>query len=270
MRIGRLLLSFVLSVLFLIPSVAQQTTTQQGPQSVQRDAQAISILSLALNTAGGATRLGAIQDFTGTGTITYNWAGEAVPGSVTVCGKGLNEFRMDANVLAGTLSFIVNGQAGSLALLNRPRTKLSVYSVMTAGGLTFPAYRIASVLSDSSTSVSFLGSVTWNGSQVYQVHVVPPLDPALNVAPTLLGLGEYDLYVDPASYRLVGFAEKVWWGNDLTQSYLHELIFSNYTATNGLSVPFAITEKFGGQQTWSISLGSLAFNTGLSDTLFKP
>src|SRR6266478_1148258 len=111
MRIGRLLLSFVLSVLFLIPSVAQQTTTQQGPQSVQRDAQAISILSQALNAAGGATRLGAIQDFTGTGTIAYNWANNQVPGSVTVYGKGLDQFRMDAGMSSGTQSFVVNGKA---------------------------------------------------------------------------------------------------------------------------------------------------------------
>jgi hypothetical protein len=253
-----------------MPSAAQQTATQQSPPPLQRDAQAISILSQALNAAGGATRLGAIQDFTGTGTITYNWAGEAVPGSVTVFGKGLNEFRMDANVPSGTQSFIVNGQAGSLTLLNRPKTKLPVYSVMTAGSLTFPAARIANVLSDSSISISYSGLIAWSGSQVYRVHVVPPLDPALNAGTTLSGLGEFDLYVDPATYQLVGFAEKVWWGNDLKQSYLHEIAFSNYTPTNGLSVPFAITEKFGGQQTWSISLSSLTFNTGLSDTLFKP
>lgn len=266
MRVARLLLSFVLSALFLISSAAQQPS----PLPPQHDPQAVSILTQCINAVGGQSRVAAIQDFTGTGTITYNWAGKDVPGSVTVYGKGLEAFRMDAGMPSGTQSFVVNWKAATLVPLGRPKTKLSVYSVMTAGSLTFPAARIASVLSDSSISVSYLGSVTWNGFQAYRVHVAPPLDPTLNVAPTLSGLGEYDLYVEAASYQLLGLAEKVWWGNNLTQSYLHELTFSNYTTTNGLSVPLVITEKLGGQQTWSITLSSMTFNAGLSDTLFAP
>jgi hypothetical protein len=265
MRVARLVVSIFVAFVLSLSLAAQQAATPSA-----RDPQAVNILAQSLSAVGGQSRVGAIQDFTGTGTITYSWAGEAVPGTVAVYGKGLSEFRMDANVSSGTQNFIVNGQAGSLTLLHSPKTKLPVYGVMTAGSLTFPAARIANVLSDSTISVSYLGRLTWNGSQVYRVHVAPPLDPALNAGTTLSGLGEYDLYVDLATYQLVGFAEKVWWGNNLTQSYSHELIFSNYTATNGLSVPFAITEKFGGQQTWSISLSSLTFNSGHPDTLFKP
>jgi hypothetical protein len=81
-------------------------------------------------------------------------------------------------------------------------------------------------------------------------------------------LGSFDLYLDPASYQVLELAETIWWDGDFTKSYLHELIFSNYTSTNSLSVPFSITEKFGGQQTWSMSLTSVTFNSGLSDSLF--
>ncbi len=263
------LLAAFAALLFCFPYLPAQQPSPPAAQSPQRDAYALSILGQALNAAGGAARLAAIQDFTGIGSITYNWAREAVPGTVTVYGKGLSQFRMDANVAAGTRSFVVNGQAGSLIAPNSPKTKLPVYSVMTAGSLTFPAARIANVLSDSSISISYSGLIAWNGSQVYRVHAAPPLDPALNLGATLSGLGEFDLYLDPISYQVVGFAEKVWWGNDLRQAYLHEIQFSNYTSTAGLSVPFLITEKFGGQQTWSITLSSLTFNSGLSDALFN-
>ncbi len=233
MRVARFLLSFILAALLLVPSDAQQSSPPAA-QSTQRDAQALNILGQALNSAGGSARLSAIQDFTGMGSITYNWAREAVPGTVTLYGKGLTQFRMDASVSSGARSLIVNGQAGSLISPNSPKTKLPVYSVMTAGSLTFPAARIANVLSDSSISVRFLGLVTWNDSEAYQVHVAPPLDPALSLSATLSGLGEFDLYIDPTSYQVLGFAEKVWWG------------------------------------TWFITLSSLTFNSGLSDALFKP
>jgi hypothetical protein len=134
MRVARLLLYFVFTVSFLLPSAAQQPS----PRSRQRDPQALAVLTKSLNAAGGAAYIAAIQDFTATGTITYNWAGKDVPGSVTVYGKGLIEFRMDANVSSGTQGFIVNGEAGTLIPLNGPETKLPFYSVMTASSLTFP------------------------------------------------------------------------------------------------------------------------------------
>ena len=84
----------------------------------------------------------------------------------------------------------------------------------------------------------------------------------------LKGLGEFDLYFDPTSYRLVEVAEIIWWGGDLTQTYSHEILFSNYVSSAGLSVPLGISEKFGGQETWSVTLTSLIFNNGLSQTLF--
>ena len=117
--------------------------------------------------------------------------------------------------------------------------------------------------------MSYLGSVPWNGSQAYQVHVALPLNPRLVLSPNFWGLGEFDLYFDLVSYRLLELAERIWWNDDLRQSYLHELLFSDYQSVNGILVPFTITEKMGGQQTWSMTLSSLTFNSRLSDTPFK-
>ena len=46
------------------------------------------MLTQALNAAGGTSAVSMIQDFTGTGTITYFWAGQEVSGPVTVRGLG--------------------------------------------------------------------------------------------------------------------------------------------------------------------------------------
>src|SRR5258708_39253639 len=81
-------------------------------QTPQQDPQAVSILTQCLNVAGGSAAVSGVRDFTATGTITYNWAGQQVTGPLTVYGKGLGEFRMDATVSGGTQSFIVNGSAG--------------------------------------------------------------------------------------------------------------------------------------------------------------
>jgi outer membrane lipoprotein-sorting protein len=256
---------------FLVTSAFALPRYHQGQQittNVRRDPLAVNLLAQSLAVAGGSA-VTAIQDFTGTGTITYNWAGEVVFGSVKVYGKGLDEFRMDSSVPAGNQSLVVNGKEAILTPAYDKKAKFPTYGMMTAGSLTFPAVRIAQVLSDSSIQASYLGSVTWNGSQAYQVHVALPLDPQLTLNPNFSGLGEFDLYFDPLSYRLLALAEKIWWDDDLRQSYLHEFQFSDYQPVNGMLVPLAIIEKMGGQQTWSMTLSSLTFNSGLSDTLFK-
>jgi hypothetical protein len=258
----------ILSFLTALLSFLSQSTPRQTAPVVQRDPQALAILNQAVASSGGLAALSAVQDFTGNGTITYHWAGQEVVGSVEVLGKGLDEFRMDATLSDGARSLIINGTAGLLILQNGQRTKLPFYSVMTAGSLTFPATRIAAALHDSSTSLSFLGLVNRNGSQVYKVHVTPPIDSALRVGKPLSGLGEFDLFISTGSPQILALSEFIWWDNDLSQSYLHEIDFSNYASINGLSMPLAMTEKFGGQQTWAIALTSMTFNNGLSDSLF--
>lgn len=244
-------------------------STRAYAQAPQQDPQAVAILTQCLNAAGGSAVVSAVQDFTATGTIIYNWADQAVSGPVTVYGKGMTEFRLDANVSGGTQSFIVNGIAGDSTPVNGQTISLPFYNVMTGGSLTFPAARIAAALNDPSTSISFVGLVTQNGLQAYQVHVAPPVDPTLTLNGALSGLGQFDLFIDPTSSQLLELLENVWSSTDTSQTYLHEIVFSNYTTASGLSIPFGITEKIAGQQTWSMSLTSITFNSGLSDSLFS-
>ncbi len=69
-------------------------------QTAQRDRQAISIINQTLAAGGGAALLSTIQDFTGTGSITYYWDPQ-VNGSMTVKGRGLGQFRIDATLPNG-------------------------------------------------------------------------------------------------------------------------------------------------------------------------
>jgi|SRR5579859_5973933 len=253
------------SCLFLVfPLFAQQTAT-----TIQRDPQAINLLAQSLAAAGGPV-ISTIQDFTATGTITYSWANRPVSGSVNIYSKGLTEFRMESSVPAGTQELVVSGQEATLTPAYSTKAESPIFGMVTAGSLTFPAARISQILSNASISVVFLGPVEWNGSQTYQIHIALPPDPRLTAGPNFSGLGEFNLYFDAHSYQLLGLTERIWWDSDLRQSYAHELLFSDYRPINGMSVPFTITEKMSSQQTWSVSLNSISFNTGLSDALFQP
>src|SRR5439155_9582287 len=114
MRVAHFLLPFILAALFLVPSGAQQSSPPSaGSQPVQRDPQALTILNQALQMAGGADAVRAIETFTGSGTITYFEPSNEVKGSVTVRGKGLDQFRLDATLPTGARSWAVSNGSGS-------------------------------------------------------------------------------------------------------------------------------------------------------------
>lgn len=78
------------------------------------DAQAVSIASQALAAAGGLQNLSVLQDYTAKGQITYYWAGKEVQGAVTLRGRGLDQFRLDANLPEGARSWAVSHGMGKL------------------------------------------------------------------------------------------------------------------------------------------------------------
>jgi hypothetical protein len=52
------------------------------------------------------------------------------------------------------------------------------------------------------------------------------------------------------------------------QEFRQDVLYSNFQQVNGVVVPFSITEKISGQQTWAIQLNAIQFNTGLTEANF--
>lgn len=244
--------------------------THAGPPGTAgKDPQAVQILTQCVSTLGGAAAIAGVEDSTATGTITYSWAGESVQASVTLRGKGLSEFRLDAGLSDGTRTWAVNKHGvGVLIAPDGKRRALPLYNLMTAGSLSFPAGRVLDALTNPSTAITFVGLVSSDVGQADQVHVVPSVDATLSDA--LAGVGAFDLYIDPNTFQLLEVAEKVWSETNAAQTFSHEIIFANYTSVSGVLVPYAISEKIQGQQTWSVAITSVTFNSGLDDSIFSP
>ena len=102
---------------------------------------------------------------------------------------------------------------------------------------------------------------------VDHIKISQPADPTLPAA-DFSALGTYDLFFDTTSHQLVGMSETVHSDQDIKRTYVRELIFSNYSVVNGVSIPFALEERIGQVQTWTIKLSSVTFNSGLTDSLF--
>src|SRR5258706_3410161 len=78
----------------------------------QRDPNALQLLTMAVNAAGGAEAISRVLDLTGTGKVTFYW-GDHPTGMVTGRSRVGGGFRLDASPSAGELTWMSNGKSGS-------------------------------------------------------------------------------------------------------------------------------------------------------------
>jgi len=246
------------------PKVAGQTTTS----TVTRNPQALALLNQALNVAGGTSAVSMIQDFTATGNVTYYWD-EPVQGTVTVRGRGLHEFRVDAALPDGAHSWVVSSASSFQKNPNGTTSALPSQSTVKTPSATIPAIQLLAVIQDTSYSITDGGLVTHDGQQEHEVIVQKTFPLGSDPMDALSAITKTEFFIDPNALTVQSIDDTAYPINDAPGSYPHEMQFSAYQTTNGVLVPFTITELIAGQQTETIQLTQINFNTGLTDADFE-
>lgn len=251
-----LVLALTLSLAVVQPAVARDEATApaQTQESMTRDPQAIANLTQALQVVGGASNPD--LSFTASGTITYYWAGEEVKGSATIRGKGTERFSLEVAFPRETRSVSVNGGTGATKEIDGSTTVIPYYNARNQTATTLPAVRVVAALSNPSTSVSYEGTAEMEGRSAHHIRLVTP-DPEADPENRFKDLRTLDVFID-ATFLITKTQDTIHADGDMADQYSRELFFSDYRVVNGVFVPFFITEKFGGQRTWSLQLDSVS------------
>jgi hypothetical protein len=266
-------ITLVVLLVSTTPLLAQRVSQAQQaaqPQVVVpvRDPQAIILLHQCVSAIGGPQVLNGINDFTGTGTITYYWAGEEVNGSVTVKGGRPDQFRLDAQLPSGVRSWSVSNGQGKIKEPNGDETIIPFHGGINQGSLTLPYTWVRSELRDPLVSISAATQQLDNGRQVYLVHVWRNFTPKQDPTGNWTKWSARTYAIDATSFLIVGMQTTIRSSDSPVQEFRQDVLYSNFQQVNGVVVPFSITEKIGGQQTWAIQLSAIQFNTGLTEANF--
>jgi hypothetical protein len=246
--------------------LSQQTATS----TVGRDPQAIAILSSAVAAAGGLSAVSTIQDYSATGTATYYWGTEPVQATLTVRGMGTTNFRTDATLPSGIRTWAVSNYSAVLISPDGTRAQSSGPYLLNAGSLTLPYVRIAAILADTTTTISYLGEISVNGAETYQIHFIPSFATDGPASSGTTTLGAFDCFIDASSLAVTRISEVVVSGSNSAVTFNHEIDFSNYQTVGEFRIPFTVSEKANNVLTWTITLSSMSFNNGLNDAVFTP
>lgn len=265
MRLGRTYVVAFLSLVLTLTASSQQTATL----TVQRDPQAIALLNQAQKALGGASLIALLQDFTASGSITYFWAGSQELGTATLRALGMSSFRLDANLPQGTRSWSATSGKGYVKEPTGQVNPIPSHNTMHLPALSFPQWKIADLLSNASLSVSNLGTATYGTHQVTVVHVQLPVDDSTDPGGFISHLSATDFLIDAANFQVVAIRDALHPARNSMLDVVHEISFADYRLVNNSLVPFSFTERVDGQETWSIQLNSITFNTGLTAADFQ-
>jgi hypothetical protein len=256
-----------------IPTSAQQTSQATSQPAAPQDPQAVSVLNQALVVAGGTSAIRAIQDYTGSGNITYPSEQDA-QGTVTVIGMRSTEFRMDANLPTGVRSWAVSdgeiarkSENGTISRMvpQGPVPSSDAFPFQTPlfpGSIAFPYRQLAAMLNNPRFNISYKGLVEIDGHSVHDVQLERMPVGAVSSTSLALQPRTRDVFIDASTLQMVMTKDIA------PNNAIHELRYSDYRAVNGVLMPFSIAETIGGQQTWTIQLSQIRFNTGLQNSSF--
>lgn len=241
---------------------------QLPPVVAASDPQAVSVATQVLNAAGGLQALSTIQDYTATGQITYYWAGQEIQGPVMLRGRGLDQFRLDAQLPEGTRTWAVSHGIGKLQKGDGTENPIPGHNAINMGSLTFPSLYLSLASLAANATISSVGTAQINGVNALQIRVQRHYPASQDPQGVLAQLTTRDFFIDPSTYLIVGTEFMTHPTKTFTVSLPEDIYFSNYQRVNGVMVPFAVTETINGQKIWSLQLSSIQFNGGLSDADF--
>ena len=235
--------------------------------TVQRDSQALAIISQAIATVGSQDLLNSIQDFTETGTVTY-YTQDQVTGDATIKTRGSNQFRVDANLSTGLRTIVVSANSGAMIDAGGSSRPISGQSAADLPNIMSPYQPLIAAIQDSSISIFYGGLVTHNGISAYDIRIQNSFTAAQDPDGTRGAREARDFYIDSNALLVIAVSDQIHFGSD-DMGLLHEIDYSNYQAEAGVLMPLGVSESVGGTLDCSITIGQVVFNSGLTDNDFS-
>ncbi len=253
MRSTSLLLSAL--VVFSAPNL-------QAQQVPQRDSQALVLLQRAVTAMAPV----APTDSAASGTITIVAGGETQTGTVRILTRGTDQFAELMQTDKGSRSWVVSG-LGAREQQGASSKNLSVEAALSGLVPFYPLPLLAGALANPDSAFILIGEESLDGTLTYHVRLWNTF--ASNAEfQNLAAFSVKDVWLDAATglpRRLTcerrdasGSAERA----RLAVSY------SDYRNIGGVLYPFHIEKSLNGTPWQTITLQSVAFNTGLTDADF--
>ena len=231
-------------------------------QPPQRDPQAIVILQRSLAAMGGAVP----SDSLATGNVVLVAGSKTETGTVRILTRGLHQTAEEILTAEGR-RMVVYSQGQAIETEDMVIKSLQMELVVTSQCPDFPLPFLAAVLNDPDSGIQYVGLESFDGSPVHHIRFWK----SFSSKPRRQHLATFsvkDVWVDAISGlpRKLSYIRRAARGAE--PGIPVEVLYSAYRSVSGLLFPYRIEKSLNGTPWATVTISSVIFNSGLTDTDF--
>jgi len=235
-----------------------QTVVSTTVVKAPRDAQAVTVMAAAITKMGSTPP----SDSTASGNLQLSAGSRVENGTLTILTRGMSETREQISVPSGQQLFTFADGLSS-ENLNGAGVARSAEIAASSQSAMFPLPLFASAYVSDDVALSYVGAETLNGAPVTHIRFWYTQGGKSSLQ-YLAKLSQRDVWLDAVSGLPVRVAYTRRAGSGAVPSVAITLAFGDYRLVNGYLYPFQIKKYVNGTLWATITIQSVAFNTGLT------
>jgi hypothetical protein len=239
-----------------------QSSSQQTAPVVQRDPQAVALLQASVKAMGGTVP----SDSVATGNVTIVAGSLTSNGTIQILTRGTNQSSEQSTLPESTYT-VIYSQGLADETLNSTTTGIPLERAATSQSVCFPLPFLAAALANADDSIQYVALETSGQQSLQHIRIQNTFASQPNLQ-QFASFAIFDVWLDANTSlpQRISFARRN--GGGATPSISVDALFSAYKTTSGAAYPSQINLSLNGTPWTTITITSVAFNTGLTDSNF--
>ena len=252
-----------ISLLVFLTTYLLNPQAPAGSQTVVvRDTQAVSALQAAWSAMGGSVP----NDSIAHGTISITAGTRTESGSFSLLTRGTTQ---SSEQIAATFTneTLVYSNGGSVLTVDQTTQSLSMEASQSSQSAVFAMPLLAQLLSTPGIVMQFIGMEAVNGASCEHVRTWN----SFNSSPKLQFLSDFttkDFWIDTASGVVKRLSYQIRDAGGDAPITTMDIYYHDYRSMGGVLYPFFIQKSWNGTPWATITIQTVLFNSGLSDSNF--
>jgi hypothetical protein len=253
--------SAITACLYLIFS--QSSSQQAASPIVQRDAQALSLLQASVAAMGGTVP----TDSVATGSVTIVVGSQTSTGTIRILTRGSNQSSEQITLPQSTYSVTYSGGLAD-ETTNSATTSLPTERTVTSQSVCFPLPFHAAALANADDSIQYVALETVGQESLQHIRIQNTFT-SQPIFQQFAALATFDVWLDAATAlpQRISYVRRD--ASGAAPRIPVDVYFAAYQTTSGIAYPSQIKVSFNGTPWTTITINSVAFNTGLTDSSFS-
>jgi len=227
-----------------------------------RDPQAVTLLQGSVRAMGGTVP----ADSAATGNVTIVAGSLTSSGTIQILTRGTNQTSEQITLPQSTVTVIYSGGLANQTN-NSVVTSLSVQRAATSQSVYFPLPFLSGALANSDMSVQYVALETLNQSSVQHIQLQNTYASPTNLQ-QFASFAVFDVWLDAVTSlpQRVSYTRRD--ASGASPGISVDTYFAAYKTISGVAYPSQINVSYNGTPWATITISSVSFNTGLTDSNF--